>query len=338
MTSARTPRSVAILGNVGPDSPSFSTENEWRRAYESHGVGTYLFTEDDSEDWIRLSLLLKSQDRPDYVQWTSTPAKRAKIPQDIQRELLNLGTRQNVPIVGIHLDRFWGIKERERWIQYKDPYFQCHVLFTADGGNQARWDGIGANHRWLLPAVAEQWCKRGQVREEFQAPVAFVGSWSKYHSESKHRAELISWIQRNVRGVKLWPRKHFPAIREDDLTDLYWSTDVMIGDSFFPSRGQHQPTPNYSSDRIPESLGRGAMLLHPNVSGITDGPFAAPNLSTWTAWHWRELRRKIEESLDMNPSVRTRKRNAGIKYIRENHTYEHRVLEVWDALQEEGLV
>jgi hypothetical protein len=331
-------RRVALLGNVGPGSPDYSTENEWLRAYQHHEMEVTPFCERDVSEWESLIELVGSSDRPDFVQWTSTPHWRLQLPREIQTALLDAGEANGVPIVGIHLDRFWSIPVREQWIRSHDPFFFCHILFTADGGNQEKWDRAGANHRWLLPGVGERWCHRGTVREKYRSEVAFVGSWFRYHDESRHRRELINFLQRNYKSLKLWPGRKQHAIRGDELTDLYWSTDLAVGDSFFASRGQHKPPPNYSSDRITESLGRGAMLLHPNVSGVTDGPFDVPNLSTWEAWRWKELKRAIDEQLSMTQAVRTRKRNAGIKFMKEHHTYEKRVEQVIAILETEGLL
>jgi len=328
-----------MLGNVGDTSPQWSTENEWVRAYESHGIEVLTFREEWEPGWRKLIDLVRSADAPDWIHWISTPPWRIRLGHDLMNDLRS-AAHGHVPIVATHLDRFWNIQEREQWIRSGDPYFKIDLFCTADGGNEERWEQAGVNHRWMLPGVGEQYCHRGTVREEFEADIVFVGSWRQYHKEARHRRELLSWLRRTYGpAVEFWPRKRKEAVRGDDLTDLYWSAKVAVGDSYFESRsGSRRPPPNYSSDRVSESLGRGAMLFHPEVPGITDGPFDVPNLTTYPAWGWGNLQRSIDESLELTDSARTRKRNAGIKHIKAHHTYEVRVSELVMMMVEEGLL
>lgn len=330
---------VALVGNVGDGSPEHSTENEYRRAYEAAGVRVIPIRECEPDQWTDLRLYLASKDRPDFVQWTSTHSFRAKLGSRFPTEAMEVAHRHDVPFVGIHLDKFWGIGERERWIIQGDPYFKCDLLLTADGGSNGRWERAKIEHEWLPPAVASEWCKKGTRREEYEGRLAFVGSWhNRYHRESRHRRDMIAWLQRTYPDINLWPKRGHHGIRGADLTDLYWSTDVVVGDSFFPGNRRSPPPCCYSSDRIPESLGRGAILVHVAVSQVTDSLFAAPNLLTWEAWQWSELHRTIDEALAMPAAVRTRKRNAGIKFISENHTYDNRVVQIFEILNRRGMI
>ena len=341
MTPDWSDKTVAVLGEVGPDAPYFATANEYVLAWESIGANVVTYRESDPNAWLHLQNRVESSDRPDLIQWTSAHGWRSRADKGMMRALLRSCHANSVPTIGVHLDRFWGIRDRERWIlDGTDPYFGVDILFTADGGNQEMWELAELEHHYLPPGIAERWCQPGTPTDT-DVEVAFVGSWRRYHREATHRAELIGRLTRSKFKVGFYPPKNSPAIRGTDLTDLYWSIPVAVGDSFFVARNRLDPPPHYSSDRIPESLGRGAILLHPLVEGVTDddGIYSgAPNLFTWKAWEWGALDRAIEELLDMNKSTRTRRRNEGIRYMREHNTYEKRVIDIVEVLARREVV
>ena len=87
---------------------------------------------------------------------------------------------------------------------------------------------------------------------------------------SGHRSRLVKWLRKNYdRQVKFWPEPNQHAVRGDDLTDLYASVKVVVGDSCLVPKPDGSPMTHYCSDRIPETLGRGGLLLHPVVEDVT---------------------------------------------------------------------
>ena len=127
--------------------------------------------------------------------------------------------------------------------------------------------------------------------DRYRSTIAFVGSHDGgYHQEHQHRHELVGWLRTNYRNdCRFFPEPGQHAVRGQDLQDLCASVDVVIGDSCFAGTG----LPNYWSDRIPETLGRGGLLVHPYVPGLEDhfnlirfddpSTFAGGNLVVWDA-------------------------------------------------------
>lgn len=334
---------IALIGNVGPNSPEHSTENDYRLAWENNGYTVLPFYEDSEDDWYELTQTLIKSDRVRLVQWTSTPRFRQHIHYDVIAGVRAACHIRGIPLVAVHLDRFWGIRDRERWIRQGDPYFHLpHILLTADGGSDEQWKAAGLRHEWLLPGVSERWCKPGKFREEYASRIAFVGSYKSYHAESRHRAAMINHLLREYRyeGLRLFPERNV-AVRGQDLTDLYWSADVVVGDSFWNSYSRNnQPPPRYGSDRTPETLGRGGILRHVGIEGwnYLGDPFDAPGgAMVWRAWDWSSLAREISRALELTPAERKRERLANIKWVKAHHTYEVRVREILEILERNGM-
>lgn len=336
-------RRVALIGNVGSESPPFSTENEYLNAYAANGVSVVGFNEASPAAWGELIDDLKSGVEYDFIHWTSTPSFRHQIiDRRIQKEMLALARLWNIPVVAVHLDQFDGIPEREEWVR-NDLYFHGVDLFLGTQGASVDWfRQQGVNYRWLLPGVSTRWCHPGNPRPEYTSDVAFVGSWQgHYHKNSKHRHRLVRWLE-NTYGqrVKFWPARNQPAIRGDDLTDLYWSTKVVVGDSFMPGGPGSVPPPQTCSDRIPETLGRGGILAAPLIEGINDadGPFALPAHATWRAWDWAAAKQTIDALIGLPEADRQARRLHAIHEIKTHHSYEHRVREIFNILDDERLL
>ncbi|HEY5727615.1 MAG TPA: glycosyltransferase, partial [Acidimicrobiia bacterium] len=192
------------------------------------------------------------------------------------------------------------------------------------------WDVLGINHEWLPPGVAPFHCVPGNRLPQFNVPIAFVGSWMRYgHPEWTHRAEMIQYLSRTYgAAMTLWPPRGRPQLRADELTDLYTSVDIVVGDSCLLPVGDG-PYTRFSSDRIPETLGRGGCLVHPWVDGVTDGTLytAGEHLATWLLGDWDELRGTID-FLNENPDERQKLRDAGQAHVTAWHTYDTRMMHV----------
>lgn len=320
--------SIAFLGNF---QPSFSTENEYRDAFERIGAQVTTFQEGDVTQMLQLIDEIRNADSYDFVLWTRTRDLAARVGEAAQWRLIAECRKKGVPIVGVHLD-IWISLNREAEIP-EQPYFHIDLLFTADGGHQDEWADYGVEHRWLLPAISERWLGLGEPQDRFRSKIAFVGSWrGQYHPEASHRHELIKWLMNTYgRDVQFWPRPNQHAIRGRELNDLYASVDVVVGDSYL-SPGGH-----YCSDRIPETMGRGGVLLHPRVDGINRPGDPFPT-SVWGAGDWFTLENEIEILSSMDDDRRHDYRLSMINAMSTSHTYTHRAQEIIDTLTEEVLL
>jgi len=308
---------ISYIGNF---EPPHSTENDMASAMRRNGhtVDTY---QEQSVDWSTLPSQIADSDAG-MLLWTRT-GSLDKHDRELQTSSLR-AIRDSVPVAGFHLDLFWGLQlksDRERWVR-ELPYFQeTDVMFTADGGNNDLWAAANVEHVWLPPGVAGKNCDAvGNVNAAFRAQIGFVGSWRDYHREWPHRKQLVSWVNNNyARQFKYWEGH----VRGQDLADLYATVPVLIGDSCM--LGSH-----YWSDRIPETLGRGGFLLHPDTEGLRDH-FPEGTLVTWPLGDFKELRYLIDYYLK-HIEERETIAAAGRQHVSKHHTYERRVEQIIEYL------
>lgn len=224
-----------------------------------------------------------------------------------------------IPTLSYHLDKWWDVHDGRADRIPTEAFFRTDLLCTADEGG-GRWQEQGINAVWCPPAVYHAEAVSGIPRPEYQAPVAFVGSWrGHYHPEWTHRADLVNHLQRRWPQTAFWPRGQ--QIRGAALSDLYASVGVVVGDSFMTpgSRGFH-------SDRIPETLGRTttAILLHPYNEGLEDLYQDGVHLRYWPLGDWAELDRLIAYYLE-HEDERRQIAVAGHAHVLAHHTYRDRL-------------
>lgn len=259
---------VAYVGNFGPP---HSTESDVAWTLEDMGHQVTRIQESEL-DWSTLPRLV---DGADLMLWTRT-AGFDPVSRDTQRQALK---ELDCPSVGFHLDRWWGL-ERE-WAEGgpldsdPSPFFSLDWLFTADGGHDSEWERLGANHIWSPPAIARRNLGRGRFRRHLFAEAGFVGNLRGYaHPEwGPYRRQLWERLYR-LPKFRIWEG----GVRGQLLADIYASVSVLVGDSCLAGGIDH-----YWSDRIPETLGRGGFLIHPEVEGLSEAfpPRGPSHLSPW---------------------------------------------------------
>lgn len=316
---------------IGNFLPEFSTENDIRQTLVDMHVEVACLQEDDVTGWRHA---MTQFDRFDGVLWTSTKSLAAQIPNILQYEFLYQAHRQGIPTIGFHLDRWWGL---ERWRTVLEaPFFRCSYVFTADGAHDAEFAAAGVNHHWSPPAIAPRNLGFGEPDPMYKCDVAFVGSWQGgYHAEWKHRAELITWLQRTYgTSVRFFPERGQEAIRGKRLADLYASATVVVGDSCLVPTVSGEPMHRYCSDRVFETVGRGGLLVHPFVAGVVgwgkeDNLMASTeHLYGWELNDWGALRVLMEDLLAGKIPNHT-VREDGWRHVAEYHTYANRLDDVF---------
>jgi hypothetical protein len=91
----------------------------------------------------------------------------------------------------------------------------------------------------------------------------------------------------------------------------------------------------YVSDRCPETIGRGGLLLHPRVEGVTGSLFRH---HWWELDDWNMLGEQIALLLAEPEDTRRAYAVAAQGHVRETATYEVRVRELLALLVERGMV
>jgi hypothetical protein len=305
-------KSIAFLGNF---THSFSTESDlaWSFEYEGHEVIRL------QENTIGLRGLEEAF-TADLFLWVRTP-DWLRVPDDEMYKFLEKLRSRGVASASFHLDKFWGILERETLIG-TTPFWITDYVFTADGGYGAAFAKRGVNHRWLPPGVVLRGCYPGTPDPSNRIDVGFVGATTGYHECYPERQTLVGYLQKTF-GNRF---RIFSGFREQALNDLYASIKVVVGDSIFAN--QPPGLQKYWSDRVPETMGRGGVLVHPHVEGLD---IMGNGLLTYEPGNWDDLANKIDILLS-RPSLRRDCRNCNMDVVRKRHTYTNRVKSILDAV------
>lgn len=303
---------VALLGNF---SVSYSTESHVAASLESLSHSVLRIQEGEARA-IDIPSIVR-EFRADVFLHIQTRGLAITGGTDEERTRMALDIKSfGIPYVAYHLDLFFGL-DREDYVR-TDPYFrECDYFFSTDGGHDDKWTELGVNHHWLPPGVFHEEAYDGTPRDEFRADVAFVGSHRGY-AHAEHwavREQMLRNIHRRYhRRFKMFPMGK--AVRGRDLTDLYASVKVVIGDSCLAGE-----VDRYVSDRVPETMGRGGFLVHPHVEGLDD---VFPYMVTYPAGDWGRLIELVDYYLSDNETREvTQKLQAG--HTRRHHTYAHRM-------------
>lgn len=312
---------VAYIGNFDP---SFTTENHVATAWEYHGHEVVRCQEQSHERWLYVTDHLSEFD---LVIWTKTGWAQPVNPI-VQVEMLDQAKRAGVPVIGYHLDRWWGLNRQPDVASH--PFFRVDLLVTADGGHEEQWAAAAVEHFWLPPGVSRADARRPpEPRPEFDIDVAFVGSYRSYHEEWGYRADLVAWLQ-DTYGARF--RAWDTGVREGALNALYQTAKVIVGDSCLAGGATH-----YWSDRIPETLGRGGFLIHPWVEGM-EGQFTPEvDFCTYELGDFAGLRKEIDASIG-DPTLRGLVVAEGREQVMAHHTYEVRVPQLLTEMHRRGMI
>lgn len=247
--------------------------------------------------------------------------------QDIE-EIRKLG----IPSVNIHLDLFIGLPRGDSLDT--DPRWRCDHIFTADGdpASQAIFESKDINHHWLKAGVFKPEAVYGNPRPKLMTDVTFVGGGVTYghFNEWPYRRQLVTWLK-NTYGSRYTKYGHpEPTMRNQDLNDLYASAKIVVGDSLCPGFTK----PNFWSDRVYETIGRGGFIIHPYIEGLEDeftldGP--DKNLVTYEYGNFDQLKELIDYYLT-HDEERERIRKAGHEYVKEHCTYHNRLQQMIDTV------
>lgn len=307
---AKGQKSIAFLGNF--DAPE-STENQvlWAltERLDMHVVKL-------QENTVRLPEVREAALYADAFLWVKTPNWLHVRDADMMHLLVELG-QKGIPSISMHLDKFFGLPERENLVGV-DPFWLTQHVWTADGSPQAAGFFMArkVNHHWMRPAVSEVYCHPGTPRDEYRCDVLFVGA-RDYHPEYPFRPMLVDFLQREY-GDSF---HHVTTIRGHRLNDVYASAKVVVGDCIFAG------TQNYWSDRVPETVGRYGNLLHPLIDGL-DIPcwlYEPQNLG--------KLADMIEVMLEkMSPEMLRLPTIKAAEYVKKHHTWTVRMQEILAGL------
>lgn len=191
---------------------------------------------------------------------------------------------------------------------YEASYFRADVVATTDGGHDDMWLKHRINHMLVRQGIYKPEAVLMQgVPED---TIVFVGADNALNEARVYMTTRV----RNHYGdrFKWYGRKNTHELRGTDLNVLYAGNKIVVGDSVW--------SPNYWSNRVVETLGRGGFLIHVDVPGLKQ---EYPDIVTYERGNFDDLREKIDyytEHEDERKSIVERNFNL----VRSSYTMEHK--------------
>jgi hypothetical protein len=223
----------------------------------------------------------------------------------------------NIPSMTYHLDLWFGL-QRQKDLEIMPVYKKIGHFFTVDS-QMAQWFNKETNVKghYLPAGVFGEECTYKELTQK--KDVIFVGS-KKYHPEWQYRTQLVDWLEK-VYGNRFehYGNGGIESVRGLRLNKLYWSTKVVVGDTLCLNFNY----PDYWSDRIYETLGRGGFLIHPYVPGIEKEFVDRKHVVFYEYGNFDQLKELVDYYLT-HEEEREEIRKAGHELVKNNYTYRHR--------------
>lgn len=182
--------------------------------------------------------------------------------------------------------------------------------------------------KWFYWQIGWEEADNEPTRKTPRHDVLFIGNG--YSGKRLELGQYLSGLPYNVGLYGIWPRtikSHGTNLYDFDAgAKLYKAAKISIGDSQWPN------AKGFVSNRLFQSLAAGAFLLHQYFEGMEEllGLRDGEHLVVWTSLD--DLRDKIDFYLK-NDRERNRIASNGQKFVIENHSFDHRVKELFSALK-----
>lgn len=310
---------IGFLGNFAVD---YASEVHHAKSLESLGHEVRRFQEPATP----ASTLLEQTQDIDLFIWVHTHGWETP---GIDEVLAALRAR-GVQVITYHLDLYLGL---ERWKQYKDsPYMRSLDHFFTVDRLMADWlnnNTPTAGH--YLPAGVfgeEAYMTDPTDRHDFANDVIFVGQYH-YHPEWQYRPRLLDWLENTYgdRFTRIAGDTLAGTVRGHQLNRLYGSSKVVVGDTLCLGYDY----PDYWSDRIYETTGRGGFIIHPRIPGLSREFTDGEHVVMYDYNDFTQLKELIDYFL-VNDAHRERIRQQGHLLTKGSYTYVHRWGQILERL------
>ena len=226
-----------------------------------------------------------------------------------------------------HLDLWFGI-ERQKDLDTDDFYklidhFFCTDKLMADWFN----DNTKVKGHFLPAGVYHEECVMLQP-QPVNYDVIFVGS-KNYHKEWSYRPKLIDWLRQTYgsRFLHIGGDGDTGVVRGLALNQIYANAKVAVGDTLCKNFNY----PFYSSDRLWESLGRGAFTIYPKIKGLNNYFEDKKEVIYYKFGDFNGLNEKIDYYIENN-NEREKIRKAGFERCKKEGTYLQRWITILDTI------
>lgn len=312
---------IAFVGNFSVD---YCSEVHHAKSLESLGHEVIRL----QEGKVNADAVVEQATLSDILVWVHTHGWRTPDGSAYSYErILPTLKERGIPTLTYHLDLWFGLA-RQKDLETDPFYKDIQHFFTVDK-LMADWfnDNTDVKGHYLQAGVFDQECYIDPYPPIND--VIFVGS-KGYHPEWPYRPQLLDWLKSNYAHTF----KHFGGdglgvVRGAALNQLYAASKVTVGDTLCIGFNY----PYYWSDRVYESLGRGAFMIHPYIEGMEEHFTDGEHLIFYEYGDFKHLKYLIDYYLD-NDLERERIRKQGHEHVKNNHTYKHRwehILEVIHA-------
>lgn len=240
--------------------------------------------------------------------------------QDIldMRRLLNYCRDNDILSVCWLYDLYWDFQRR---FTTRDAIFDADVVVTTDGGHDENWERNGINHYVVRQGIFEPEAKLGEAHDT-KVEIAFVGCNNPWWQERKM---LMLHLEKRYGNKFKWYGRE-KQIRGKELNNLFASVKVIVGDSVY--------SPNYWSNRVYETLGRGGFLLHQRTPGLEKEFEYYKHLVPYDCGDHEQVCDIIDYYLE-HDEKREEIRLAGHEYCKEHYTYKNSCKKLLKIINEE---
>lgn len=315
---------ITFLGNFRVD---FTSETHHANTLQSMGHQVIRLQESEATTDQLLSDGLNS----DLVIWVHTHGWNTFGTVSIL-ELSNRLRAAGVPLITYHLDLWLGLNRQN---DLNSEYYQSlHHFFTVDKKMADYLNDNTNTFGWFIPAAVydkEVYIHPDYDPTNFEHDVIFVGS-RNYHPEWPFRPELIDWLKQNYNFTHVGG-DGIGVVRGDALNRMYAKSKIAIGDTL--NIGFNYP--HYSSDRLWESIGRGAFTIYPQIEGLDEYYEDRKEVVFYKHGNFRNLREHIEYYL-VHDDEREKIRLEGQYRTKISGTYVNRWHEILQILENKNLV
>ena len=274
--------------------------------------------------------------------WRHQVAGYQNLPNSPLRNLLEYCRSNNIPTV------FWNKEDPPHFDEFIGAAREFDFVFTSDEDCLPLYkEALGHDRIYVLPFAAQPRLHNPSKEEGWpNYPVCFAGSWLQH--KYPERAEALNFLldpvlplglhifDRNLTQTDLGPNFRFPdrykaaikgTLTYEEMLTAYRCYDVMLNVNTVTG------SPTMFSRRVFESLACGTPVISSESVGMSrmlDGHVRVTRSTEDTTDHLLEL---LEDE-----EARVREGHLAFRHVHENHTYRHRMDEVFQRVGLESLV
>jgi hypothetical protein len=282
-----------------------------------HTVVRMQETEAKSEDIYQQAL------NSDLFIWIHTHGWKTPGKHTMESVLKSL-KKKGIITMTYHLDLWFGL-QRQKDLNTYPVYKHIGHFFTVDS-QMADWfnNNTAVKGHYLPAGVYHKECYVEPAK--LKNDVIFVGS-KKYHQEWQYRPQLIDWLSDTYKNkFSHYGNGGIKSLRGKELNILYSSSKIVVGDTLCIDFKY----PDYWSDRVYETMGRGGFIIHPYVTGMEKEFEDKKHLVFYEYGNFKQLKELIDYYMEHDEERETI-RKAGHELVKQNYTYKNR----WESILKE---